>query len=91
MKNQSRGNRRRQSMNEMMYHIARGETILERWYTDAYYQKSLSDEGWTEEKIRQEDKLALEDHSHEATLGERRRWENNWQRCLKERNLNKVR
>ena len=52
-----------QSMRQMMYHKARDmlrkaklpkngscETVLERWYTDADYQKSLSDEGWTEEK-----------------------------------------
>ena len=46
------------------------ETILERWSTDAVYQKSLSDEGWTEEKIRQYDTLALEDHSCEARPAE---------------------
>ena len=80
-KNQSRGPRHGQSVRQMMYHKARDmlrkaklpkngscETILERWYTDADYQKSLSVEGWTEEKIRQHDALALEDHRHEATL-----------------------
>ena len=49
---------------KIMYHKARDmlrkakhpkhgscETILERWYIDADYQKSLSDEGWTEEKL----------------------------------------
>ena len=73
-------------MRQIMYHKARDmlrkaklprhgscETILERWYTDADYQKSLSDEGWTEEKLRQYDALALEDHSCEATPEERRR------------------
>ena len=51
-------------MRQVMYHKARDmlrkaklakngscETILERWSTDALYQKSLSDEGWTGEKI----------------------------------------
>ena len=54
------------------------ETILERWYTDAEYQESLSDEGWTEDKIRHYDAFALEDHSHEATPEERGRWRRNW-------------
>ena len=85
-KNQSRGPRHGLSVRQIMYHKARDmlrkaklpknglcETILERWYADAYYQKSLSDEGWTEEKIRQYDTLALEDHSYEATHEERRR------------------
>ena len=75
-KNQSRGPRHGQSMRQTMYHKAREmlrkaklpktgscQNILERWSTDAVYQKSLSDEGWTEEKIRQYDALALEDHS----------------------------
>ena len=46
------------------------ETNLERWYRGNKYRKSVSDEGWTEEKI--------EDHSHEATPEERRRREKNW-------------
>ena len=59
-KNQSRGPRHGQSMRHTMYHKAKDmlrrakhpkngscKTILERWYNDAYYQKSLSDEGWT--------------------------------------------
>ena len=58
------------------------ETILDRWYTDADYQKSLSDEGWTEEKIRRHDALALEDHSDEATPEERGRWEKYWKIVL---------
>ena len=40
-------------------------------HTDADYQKSLSDEGWAEEEIRQYDALALEDHSYEAAPEER--------------------
>ena len=58
------------------------ETILERWSTDAVYQKSLSGEGWTEVKIRQYDALALEDHSYEATLAERGPWQRNWKIVL---------
>ena len=54
------------------------DTILERWSTDSINQKSLSDEGWTEEKIRQYDALALEDHSCETTPAERGRWQRNW-------------
>ena len=53
------------------------ETILERWHTDAVYQKSVFDEGWTEEKISQYDELALEDHSYEATPAESGRWQRN--------------
>ena len=39
------------------------KTILERWYKDDKYRKSLSDIGWTEEQIVQSDELALGDHS----------------------------
>ena len=83
-KNQSRCPTHVQSMRQLLYHTARGmlrkaklpkngscETFLERWSTDAVYRKSLSDEGWTEEQIRQYDTLALENHSYEATLAER--------------------
>ena len=90
-KNPSRGPWHGPSLRQTMYHKARDmlrkaklpkngqcQTILERWSRDADYQKSLSDEEWTEEKIRQYDALALEDHSHEATPTERRRWEKNW-------------
>ena len=90
-KNQSRGPRHCPSLRQTMYHKERDmlrkaklpengscETVLESWYTDADYQKSLSDEGWTEEKIRHYDALALEDHSYEATPEEWRRWEKNW-------------
>ena len=55
------------------------ETILEIWHTDADYQKSLSDEGWTDEKIEEYyAALTLEDHSCEATPQERGRWQGNW-------------
>ena len=90
-KNQSRGPRHVQSMRQTIYHKGRDmlrkdnlskngscETIRERWYTDADYRTSLSDEGSTEEKIRQCDAIAMEDHSHEATPEERRRWQRNW-------------
>ena len=40
------------------------------WYGDATYRANLSEQGWTEEQLRQYDALVLEDHSHEATLGE---------------------
>ena len=53
------------------------QTILERWYRDDWYRKFLSEKDWTEEQIRQYNKLALEDHYYEATLGEGRRWEKN--------------
>ena len=48
-------------------------TILERWYKDDKYRKSLSDIGWTEEQIKQYDAIALEDHSYVAANEERRR------------------
>ena len=53
-------------------------TILERWFRVAQYRAYLSEHRWTEEQIRQYDALAMEDHSNEATPGERRRWEKNW-------------
>ena len=58
------------------------QTIHERWYKDARYRADLSEDGWTEEQIRQYDALASEDHSCEATPGERRRWEKNWHTVL---------
>ena len=58
------------------------QTILEKLYKDSQYLADLSENGWTEEQIRQYDALALEDHSYEATSGERRRWEKNWQFVL---------
>ena len=45
-------------------------------------KKSLSTEGWKEEKIKEYDALALEDHSNEATPQERRRWQRNWKIVL---------
>ena len=90
-KNQSRGPWHGPSMSQTMYHKARDmlrkaklqkngscQTTLERWYRDNKYRKSLSEEGWTEEHIRQYDELALGDHTYEATPGGRRRWEKNW-------------
>ena len=50
------------------------KTILERWYRDEQYRKSLSDIGWTEEQIKQYDAFALEDHSYVATPEERGRY-----------------
>ena len=97
-KNQSRGARHGQSFRPTMYHKARdmlrkaqnaknghGQSILERWYKDAQYRANLSEHGWTEEQIRHNDALALEDHSYEATLEERRRWEKNWRIVLNEK------
>ena len=94
-KNQSRGPRHGQSMRHIMYHKSRDmlrkaklpkngscETILERSHTDADFQKSLSDEGWTEKKIEEYDALALEDQSYGATPQERGRWQRNWQIVL---------
>ena len=52
------------------------KTILERWYNDDNYRKSLSDIGWNEEGIMQYDKIALEYHSYTATKEERSRNEN---------------
>ena len=96
-KNQSRGPRHGQSMRQVMYHKARDmlrkaklpkngscETILERCHTDADNQKSLSDEGWTEEKTK-EYALALEDHSYEATSAERGRWAKELENCFNQR------
>ena len=89
-KNQSRAPRHGPSMRQTMYHKARDmlrkaklpkdgscQTILERKYRDEKYQKSWSDEGWTEEQVRQCDALALEDLSYEATPAERGRWQKN--------------
>ena len=93
-KNQSRAPRHGQSMRQIMYQKARDmlrkaklpkngpcETILERWSTDAVYQKLLS-EGWTEEKIRQYDALSLEDQSYEAAPAHWARWQRNWKIVL---------
>ena len=92
---ESRGPRHGQSVRQVVYRKARDmlrkaqlpkhgscETILERWSTDAVYQKSLSDEGWTEEKIRQYDALDLEDHSYEATPAEKATMGEELAQCL---------
>ena len=94
-KNQFGGPWHGHSMRQIMYHKARDmlrkaklakngscETFLERWYTDADNQKSSSDEGWTEEKIRQYDALTLENHSYEGTPEESGRWQRNWKIVL---------
>ena len=39
------------------------KTIVERCHKDDKYRKSLSEIGWTGERIIQYDELALEDHS----------------------------
>ena len=49
------------------------KTILDRWHDDDRYRKSLSDIGWTEEKIIQYDAIASEDHSYVTTWQERSR------------------
>ena len=49
------------------------KTNLERWHNDDQHRKSLSNNGWTEEKFIQHDDLALEDHSYIATTEERTR------------------
>ena len=58
------------------------KTILERWYDDDKYRKSLSDVGWDEEGMMQYDKIALENHSYTATKEGRRRSENSWKLSL---------
>ena len=81
-----------------MYHTARDvlrkaklpkngscETILEIWRTDADCQRLLSDECWTEEKIRQYDALALEDYSCEATSAERVTMTKELENCFKQK------
>ena len=91
-------------MRPVMYHKARDmlrkaklpkngscETTLERWSTDAVCQMSLSDEGWTEEKVRQYDALALKAHSYEATRAERGRWQRNWKIVNKEGEEDRIR
>ena len=51
---------------------------LDRWSNDDKYRKYLSDIGWTEEQIMQNDEIALEDHSYVATQEERSRNEKSW-------------
>ena len=53
-------------------------SILDRWHDDDKYHKSLSDIGWIEEQIIQNDEIALEDHSYVATQQETGRNEKSW-------------
>ena len=53
---------------------------------DPVHQKSLIDEGYTEEKVTEYDAIVLEDHACEATPEEKGRWHNKW--CI---SLNKER
>ena len=53
-------------------------SILERFYKQDSYRESQMAIGWTEEKCRCLDQLALEDKSCTATRRERTRYENNW-------------
>ena len=58
------------------------EVILERLQKqDSYREKQIAN-GWTEEKCRYLDQLALEDKSDTATRKERQRYENNWKLAL---------
>ena len=81
-KNPSHGARHGPSVRQTMYFKAHDmlrkahsnkngncETILERWYKDDQYRKSLSCVGWTEEQ-KQYDAIALEDHSYVSTTEE---------------------
>ena len=90
-KNPTHGARHGKSMRQCMYYKAhdmlrktckykRGgcRSILDRWHDDDKYHKSLSDIGWIEEQIIQNDEIALEDHSCVATQQETRRNENSW-------------
>ena len=57
-------------------------TILDRWYRDDKYRKSLSDMGWTKEQIEQYNALAMEDHSYAATPEDRSRYKKSWKISL---------
>ena len=82
-KNPTLGARHGQSVRQTMYYKAHDmlkkarnnkndyKNILDRWYKVDKYRKSLSDIGWTEERIIQYDETALEDHSYIATRPER--------------------
>ena len=83
-KNQSRGPRHGPSMRQTMYHKARDvlrkaklpkngscQTILERWYGDNKYRKSLS------QKNKSDNTNLHWKTTFLATPGERRRWEKN--------------
>ena len=53
-------------------------TILQRFQTDALYRDSLTTIGWDENIISAYDEIEKEDHSYNATRGERSRNENSW-------------
>ena len=89
------GARHGTSMRQCVYHKAHDmlrkarkhksgghKTILDRWHTDDKYSKSLSEIGWTEEQIIQDDEFALQDHSYVATWQERSRNEKSWKISL---------
>ena len=44
------------------------KTILEGWHKEDNYRKSLSDIGWTEEQIIQNDELALEEQERKELV-----------------------
>ena len=79
-KKPTRGARHGPSMRQYMYYKAHEmlkkahkhdyKNILDRWYQDDKYRKSLSDIRWNEEGIMQYDKIASEDHSYTATREE---------------------
>ena len=94
-KNPSHGARHGPSVRQTMYFKAHDvlrkgsnpindtcKTILERWYKDDKYRKSLSDIGWTEEQIKQYDALASEDHSYVASPEERSHDKKSWKFSL---------
>ena len=70
--------------------IGNCKTILERWYKNDKYRKSLSDIGWTEEQIKQYDAIAFEDHAYVATTEGRSRNEKSWNISLKQRRYSRT-
>ena len=79
--------------------LRRGRTSKERVSAKRFWKDGLGTQniaqislkhGRTEEQIRQYDALALEDHSYEDTLGERRRWGKNWHTIALMKKENKV-
>ena len=67
---------------------ARGnKNILDRWNKDDKCSKSLSDIGWTEQRIIQYNEIGVEDHSHIATRQESRRNEKSWKLSLNTKNI----
>ena len=93
-KNPTHGARHGPSMRQCMYYKAHEmlkkarkhenghRNILDRWNNDDKYRESLSDAGWTEERIIQYDKIVLEDPSYIATRQERSRNEKSWKLSL---------